>query len=103
VKKASAAIIHWVAEHVTHWLIGDTILLATGFASEEWIAHLAHALNLQDEVHKLWPQYLDLRAVFLAVGMSSILHRSQSWIGRWACPLLSGRLLSQWSPQALYR
>jgi hypothetical protein len=61
-----------VREHATHWVIGGTLLAATGFAPEDWLAHTVHGLHIPDNILHLLPAGLDARIVPVAVGMAVI-------------------------------
>ena len=61
---------HGAREFATHWFIAGAILAATGFAPEEWLAHLFHALHLPEDIGHLWPASLDYRLVAVVVGLA---------------------------------
>ena len=61
-----------VWEHATHWVVGGAILVATGFAPEEWLAHTVHGLHIPKDMLHLWAAGVDVRVVPIAVGVALI-------------------------------
>ena len=59
---------HKATDSITHWLIGGGVLVATGFAPEEWVAHLTHAIHLGEGSQISWPGNLDLRGGYIRRG-----------------------------------
>jgi len=63
---------HFATEHLTWLSLCGIVAVITGFTPEEWVAHLAEKLRLSGAVDGHWPQYLDTRAVLVAVGVGVI-------------------------------
>ena len=60
---------HIAREYATHAAIGGAFLVLTGFAPEEWFAHVVHAVHLPDGVLHLWTTGVDLRVAAVVAGM----------------------------------
>ena len=64
---------HFTTEHLTWLSVCGLVAIITGFTPEEWVAHLAEKLRVSSSVAGHWPQYLDIRAVLVAVGVVVII------------------------------
>jgi len=62
----------FATEHLTWLSVCGLVAVVTGFTPEEWVAHLAEKLRVSGAVDGHWPQYLDVRAVLVAVGVGII-------------------------------
>src|SRR5439155_13309086 len=62
----------FTAEHLTWLSLCGLVAVITGFTPEEWIGHLAEKLRVSGVVNGHWPQFLDIRAVLVAVGVGVI-------------------------------
>jgi len=71
-KSAFRRAAHTAREYLTHWVIGGAFIMATGFAPEHWLAHLAEHLHLPGRIVHLWPNVIDVRAILVFVGVAII-------------------------------
>src|SRR5690348_5286503 len=63
---------HVARDYATHAAIGGAFLVLTGFAPEEWLARVVHAVHLPDGALHLWTAGIDLRVAAVVVGMTVI-------------------------------
>ncbi|HEY7665648.1 MAG TPA: hypothetical protein VH934_21230 [Xanthobacteraceae bacterium] len=61
-----------LAKNLTHWAVVGTIIAATGFGPEHWFAAVFHFVQLPEPLGRLWPPWLDLRAVIVCIGVAIV-------------------------------
>ena len=63
---------HFARDYATQAAVGGAFLVLTGFAPEEWLAHVVRAVHLPDSTLHLWTAGIDLRFAVVVVGMTII-------------------------------
>lgn len=63
---------HTGREFLTHWMVAELIVAATGVAPDHWMANLVHHLHIPAEAQHLWGADIDLRWVLLGLGLTLV-------------------------------
>ncbi|MFS8051559.1 hypothetical protein QD357_01905 [Rhizobium sp. BR 317] len=56
-------------EFITHWVVAGLIVVATGFAPEEWVVAIIHGTGVPEAVAHTGQLGIDIRTVCIVVGM----------------------------------